>query len=128
MRIDEIDQIVIDRPPVQKKEEVPLHRPGGATVMILNDEYTPAEVVVEAIVAGTGLSPEEAMRRMMKAHTDGWVPIASYATRDMAETVASKIEQHARSNTRYDHYRKYMKNFQGPWPLSCEVMDADELG
>ena len=116
---------VIDRPPVKQNKEVPLHVPGGATVMILNDPVTPAEVVIEAIVYGTGLSSAEAFKRMMQAHQGGWAAIAAYGSRDLAETVASKIENHARSNTKYDHYRKIVKH-SGPWPLAVEVMDSQQ--
>ena len=57
--------------------------------------------------------------------------MASYASRDMAETVANRIEQHARANTNYDHYRPHIphmgrRGFNGPWPLATEVMDADQ--
>jgi ATP-dependent Clp protease adapter protein ClpS len=124
MRLDEIQPDVIDTPAIHQ-QEVPIHLPGGATVMILNDDVTPAEVVIEAVVYGTGLSPAEAESRVLRAHQGGWAPVASYASRDLAETVANKIETHARNNTRYDHYRQYV-NHRGPWPLSAEVMDAEQ--
>ncbi|CAB4133545.1 COG2127 Uncharacterized conserved protein [uncultured Caudovirales phage] len=116
---------VLDRPPVIQREEVPLHIPGGATVMILNDNVTPAEVVVEAIVSATGMSPGLAQERMMRAHQGGWAPIAAYSNKDVAETIADKIMRHARSNTDYDHYRRYVRH-TGPWPLQAEVMDAEQ--
>lgn len=127
MKIYEIitEAEVLDPNKVTQKQEVPLHVPGGATVIILNDHVTPAEVVVEAVVAGTGLSPEVAEKRVRNAHTRGWAAVASYASRDMAETVADKIMRHAQSNTRYDHYRRFIK-YNGPWPLTAEVMDADQ--
>lgn len=129
--ISEAEQNVIDRPPVKKKEEVPLHVPGGATVVVLNDPVTPGEVVIEAVMYGTGLSQGEAIKRVMQAHTGGYAAVASYASRDLAESVAQKIEQHARSNKRYDHYRPHIPymgraGYNGPWPLTCEVMDADQ--
>jgi ATP-dependent Clp protease adapter protein ClpS len=114
---------VVDRPPVRQREEVPLHVPGGATVVILNDPVTPAEVVVEAVVHGTGLSPDEAWRRVNRAHQGGWAPVASYASYDLAETVAERIMAHARNNTNYDHYRQFVRH-QGPWPLTAEVTEA----
>lgn len=123
--IKEAESTVIDRPPVSKQQEVPLNVPGGATVMILNDDITPWEVVVEAIMHGTGLSEAEAMRRMRRAHEGGWAPIASYASRDLAETVANRIQSHAMNNRSYDHYRRY-SGYQGPWPLAVEVVDAEQ--
>lgn len=126
MKIRELfENQTIDRSPVQQNQEVPLHVPGGATVMILNDNVTPAEVVIEAVMYATKLSLEEAERRVFQAHTDGWTPVASYASRDVAETVANKIEQHARQNTRYDHYRQFV-GYHEPWPLAAEVMDAEQ--
>lgn len=114
-----------DRPPVQQRQEVPLYVPGGATVVIMNDDVTPYEVVIEAVVHGTGLSPAEASRRVNQSHREGWAPVASYGSRDIAETVANRIEQHARSNNRYDHYRPLIP-YNGPWPLAAEVLDADQ--
>lgn len=119
---------VLDRPPVLDRQEVPLHRPGGFTVMILNDDKTPFEVVVEAVMYGTGLDAGEAMARVRRAHEGGWAAVASYGSKDLAETVADKIMRHASNNTRYDHYRQHphFRNFRGPWPLTAEVMEAGD--
>lgn len=126
MKLSEI-QDVIDREKITTpvKKEVPLNEPGGFTVVILNDPVTPAEVVVEAIMHATGLPQNEAFKRMMNAHQNGWVPIASYSSKDIADTVASKIETHAYNNKNYDHYKQYTKH-NGPWPLTAEVMQAGE--
>jgi ATP-dependent Clp protease adapter protein ClpS len=125
--IDTDDDTVIDRPTVRQRQEVPLYVPGGFTVVILNDNVTPFEVVVEAVVAGTRLSPGEAARRVHQAHGQGWAPVASYSNRDIAETVASNIENHAAANTNYDHYKAMQRPpHRGPWPLTCDVMDAEQ--
>ena len=126
---------VLDRTPVDQQQEVPLDTPGGATVMILNDPVTPAEIAIEAVMYGTGHSEGEAARRVLRAHEGGWYPVAAYSSRDIAETVADKIMSHARSNTRYDHYRSMPGiprsprgpgGHRGPWPLQAEVMDAEQ--
>ncbi len=119
------DAEVIDRTPTHQKKEVPLYVPGGATVVVLNDNVTPFEVAVEAVVYGTHLSVAEATKRIMAAHKGGWSPVASYGTRDVAETVAHNIEEHAAHNPNYDHYKPHVPH-HGPWPLTCEVMDADQ--
>jgi ATP-dependent Clp protease adapter protein ClpS len=130
--IREAEQEVIDRPPVLNRppaeKEKAYDFPGGATVMILNDDKTPGEVVVDAIVAGTGMPASEAFKRMMRAHQGGWAPVASYSSKDMAETVADRIMRHAQRNSNYDHYRQHphFRNFSGPWPLQAEVMDAKQ--
>lgn len=117
---------VIDRPPVRQRNEVPLHIPGGFTVCIQNDHITPFQVVIEAIVAATGMDIGEATNRMLRAHTSGLAPVAAYASRDVAETRASQIEQHARSNDRWDEIRPHIppRGFYDPWPLQTEVLDA----
>jgi ATP-dependent Clp protease adapter protein ClpS len=137
---------ILDKERVTQKQEVPLHAPGGAggriggkqgvaaaapggaTVVVFNDNITPYEVAVEAIASATGLSEAEAASRMMKAHTQGWAPVAAYANKDVAESVADKIMRHAQQNTGYDHYRSHpqLKNFRGPWPLHAEVLDAQQ--
>jgi ATP-dependent Clp protease adapter protein ClpS len=119
---------VVDRPPVQQPTQAPVHVPGGSTVVVLNDPYTPFEVAVEAVEHGVPLTKDEALRRMMKAHRQGWAAVASYASKDMAETVADRIMRHAHQNTNYDHYKRHIppRGWNGPWPLHAEVMDADD--
>jgi ATP-dependent Clp protease adapter protein ClpS len=119
------EEMDLDDVRLTSRREVPLYVPGGATVVVFNDDNTPFEVVIEAIVAATKLSPSEAAKRMMQAHSQGWSPVASYPTRDIAETVSSNIEHHAAINDRYDEYKR-IQNWRGPWPLTCDVMDADQ--
>jgi ATP-dependent Clp protease adapter protein ClpS len=119
---------VTDRPPTHQHQQAPVHVPGGSTVVVLNDPYTPFEVAVEAVEHGVPLTKDEALRRMMKAHRQGWAAVASYASKDMAETVADRIQRHAHQNTNYDHYKRHIppRGWSGPWPLHAEVMDADD--
>lgn len=116
------------KPPVGQQQEKSADKPGGFTVMILNDGMTPAEVVIEAISSVTGMSQEAAFDKMMKAHQGGWAPIKSYGSKDLAETIAHGIMRHAQQNDRYDQYRRHphFRNFKGPWPLTAEVMDAQQ--
>jgi len=126
MRLNEIaEETVLDRPPSTDKQDAPLYVPGGATVVVLNDNVTPFQVVIAAIMHGAGLSKFAATKRMMQAHRGGWSAVASYASRDLAETVASRIEEHAAGNTDYDML-KPMVSHRGPWPLTCDVMDAED--
>ena len=119
---------VIDRPPTHQQQMAPVHVPNGFTVVVLNDPYTPFEVAVEASEHGVPLTKDEALRRMMKAHRQGWAAIASYASRDMAETVADRVQRHAYQNTNYDHYKRHIppRGWNGPWPLHVEVMEAGD--
>lgn len=119
---------VLDR--IRQLANVPAaaKKPGGFTVMILNDDKTPAEVVVEAITDVMGMSEGEAYKKMMRAHRGGWAAIKSFGSRDLAETKAEALMAHARSNDRYEHYRQHphFRNFRGPWPLTAEVMEAGD--
>ena len=136
MKLKELFEVmVIDRPktgaPVHPKE-MELNKPGGFNVVILNDEITPAEVVVEALMAAVGLSKAAATKRMLRTHRGGWFVVATYSSADVAETIAERIMQHARGNTGYDHYRTHpslpathpIRRHKGPWPLAAEVMEA----
>jgi ATP-dependent Clp protease adapter protein ClpS len=123
MKLHELkENEVIEKPPVQKKE-IELNKPGGFNVCVLNDPVTPGMLVIDAIVHCVKISPQEAMRRVMHAHKNGWAVVATYASRDLAETVASSIEAYVRNDTKYDKYHEYTGH-PGPWPLAVEVMEA----
>lgn len=124
---------VLDRPPVKQPQEIELDKPGGFNVVLLNDKVTPYEVVVEALMSVLGLSHQGAMKRMMRAHRGGWYVVATYASSDVAETMADRLTMHCRSNKNYDRYRsmpgvpRYPNGpggYQGPWPTTFEVMEA----
>jgi ATP-dependent Clp protease adapter protein ClpS len=124
---------VVDRPPVRGVKEIPLNKPGGFNVVVLNDLVTPGEVVIEAMMSVLGLPRAEAMRRVMKAHKGGWAVCATYASADVAETKAELLMAHCRRNTNWDEYRtapgipRYPNGpggFKGPWPTTFEVMEA----
>lgn len=125
MKVNELltEVETVDKKPSAK--EVPIDKPGGFNVMVLNNDVTPGQVVVEALMHGIGITAEEAIKRMMKIHKTGWSAVAAYASRDLAETVANKIEKHAAGNTRYDAARQ-LNGHKGPWPLDTEVMEAGE--
>lgn len=106
------------------EKEIELNKPGGFNIMILNNPVTPFEVVVEALMSVLGLSESQAYKRMMRAHKGGWSCVATFGSKDIAETKATAIERAAAKNTNYDHYRQFTK-FKDPWPLDVEVMEAD---
>lgn len=123
----EVKDPAVVKPPARQTEEIPLNQPGGFNVIILNDPVTPAEVVVDAVSTAVGISREQAWSRMDSAHRTGWAVVATYAQSDVAETVAERIMQHARANTKYDHYRPYIppRGYFDAWPLTAEVMEAN---
>lgn len=127
------EEVELDRPPVKQPKEIELDKPGGFNVVLLNDNITPYEVVLEALQSVLGLSQQGAYKRMMRAHRGGWHVVATYASGDIAETMAERLTNHCRNNTNYDHYRTMRGiprsprgpgGHQGPWPTAFEVMEA----
>ncbi len=92
-------------------EEAPpqLKRPPMYKVVMLNDDYTPMEFVVETLELFFGANRERATQLMLQVHTQGKAICGVY-TRDIAETKAAQVNQFAR-----DHQH----------PLLCEI-EADE--
>ena len=66
-------------------------------VVMLNDDYTPMEFVVEVLERFFGLSGADATRVMLQVHHQGKAGIGSYS-RDVAETKAAMVVEYARQN------------------------------
>jgi ATP-dependent Clp protease adaptor protein ClpS len=73
-------------------EEPPMYR-----VMLLNDDYTTMEFVVEVLVYVFKKSPEEATRIMLNVHRSG-VGICGIYPLEVAETKVNTVETLAREN------------------------------
>lgn len=90
-----------------------LKRPSMYKVVLLNDDYTPMEFVVEILETYFSMNREQATQVMLTVHTQG-KGVCGVFTRDIAETKAALVNQYAREN---EH------------PLLCEieaVEDGDE--
>jgi ATP-dependent Clp protease adaptor protein ClpS len=64
-------------------------------VMLLNDDYTPMEFVVETIERFFNKSREQATQIMLKVHIEG-VGVCGVYPQDIAETKMSQVMNHAR--------------------------------
>ena len=73
-------------------EEPPMYR-----VMLLNDDYTTMEFVIEVLVYVFQKSPEEATRIMLNVHRSG-VGICGIYPFEVAETKVNTVETLAREN------------------------------
>jgi ATP-dependent Clp protease adaptor protein ClpS len=71
-------------------------RPPLYKVILLNDDYTPREFVVQVLKAVFRMNEDEASRVMMTAHRKGSCVIAVY-TRDVAETKAKEATELGKS-------------------------------
>ena len=87
-----------------------LKKPTMYQVVLLNDDYTPMEFVVELIEKFFYHSREDATRIMLKIHTEGKGVCGIY-TEDVAETKATTVNQYAQ-----DHQH----------PLLCQTEPCDE--
>lgn len=73
-------------------EEPPMYR-----VMLLNDDYTTMEFVVEVLIYVFQKSPEEAARIMLNVHRNG-VGVCGTYPYEVAETKVNTVETLAREN------------------------------
>ena len=72
-------------------------RPPLYKVILLNDDFTPREFVVQVLKAVFRMNEDEAYHVMMTAHRNGSCVIAVY-TRDVAETKAKEATDLGKQN------------------------------
>ena len=82
-----------------------LRRPPLYRVVLLNDDYTPMDFVVEVLEVFFNLNRELATKVMLAVHTEGRA-VCGVFTRDIAETKAMQVNQYARESQH---------------PLLCEI-------
>lgn len=87
-----------------------LKRPPMYKVVMLNDDYTPMDFVVEVLEMFFAMGREQATRIMLQVHTQGKA-VCGVFTRDIAETKAAQVNQYAR---------------QHQHPLLCEIEASGE--
>lgn len=100
---DEGDTAVEESKP--KLKPPPLYK-----VVLLNDDYTPMEFVVEVLETFFSMGREKATQVMLTVHTQG-KGVCGVFTRDIAETKAAQVNQYAR-----DHQH----------PLLAEIEASDD--
>jgi ATP-dependent Clp protease adaptor protein ClpS len=66
-------------------------------VVLLNDDYTPMEFVVEVLEVFFRMGREKATQVMLTVHTQG-KGVCGVFTRDVAETKAAQVNQYAREH------------------------------
>ncbi len=85
-----------------------LKQPSLYKVILLNDDYTPMEFVIDVLMIFFNLDQEKATQVMLAVHTQGKGVCGIY-TRDVAETKADQVNRFSRENKH---------------PLLCEVEPA----
>jgi len=86
-----------------------LKPPAMYKVILLNDDYTPMDFVVEVLESFFGMNRETATKVMLAVHTEGRAVCGIYP-RDIAETKAMQVNQYAR---------------ECQHPLLCEIEKDD---
>ncbi|NIB41175.1 ATP-dependent Clp protease adapter ClpS [Pseudomaricurvus alkylphenolicus] len=111
LSVDDPDEEYGDDLGVVVQESKPLlKRPPMYKVVLLNDDYTPMEFVVETLEIFFSMNREQATRIMLTVHTQGKA-VCGVFTRDIAETKAAQVNQFAREN---EH------------PLLCEIEAVED--
>lgn len=97
MGIDDDEQTIDSTTVVVEEVQPKLKKPSMFKVVLLNDDYTPMEFVVEVLEKFFSLERELAVQVMLKVHTEG-KGICGVFTRELAETKAAQVNQYARVN------------------------------
>ncbi|WP_281646341.1 ATP-dependent Clp protease adapter ClpS [Parendozoicomonas sp. Alg238-R29] len=87
-----------------------LKQPPKYKVILMNDDYTPMDFVVEILEQFFRMSRERATQVMLTVHTQGSAVCGVY-TRDVAETRAEQVNRYSRE---HQH------------PLMCKVQKATD--
>ncbi|AZZ91628.1 ATP-dependent Clp protease adapter ClpS [Hahella sp. KA22] len=90
-------------------EKPALKRPSMYQVVMLNDDYTPMDFVVEVLIRFFNMSEPKATQVMLAVHTQGRA-VCGVFTRDIAESKAAQVNQYS---SECEH------------PLLCEIERAD---
>ena len=94
-----------DRDVVVQEEKPKLKKPALYRVVLLNDDYTPMEFVIDILMMFFSMNQEKSTQVMLAVHTQGKGICGTYS-RDVADTKAAQVNQFARDNKH---------------PLLCEV-------
>jgi len=85
-----------------------LKKPPLYKVILLNDDYTPMEFVVQVLEHFFRMDKEQATRVMLHVHTRG-VGVCGVFSKDIAETKVTQVNEFARANQH---------------PLLCDMEEA----
>lgn len=90
---------------VLEESKADLAPPPMYQIVMLDDDFTPMEFVVDVLQLFFGMNREKATQIMLTVHTQGRASCGTF-TRDVAETKAAQVIKYARENQH---------------PLMCEV-------
>ncbi len=76
-------------------EKPKLEKPPLYKVVLLNDDYTPMDFVVDVLRSFFGMNVEKATQIMLKVHTEG-KGVCGVFSKDVAETKAAQVNDYSR--------------------------------
>ncbi len=82
---------------VEEVSKPELKEPPMYKVVMLNDDYTPMEFVIEVLQMFFNMNREKATQIMLAVHTVGKATCGIY-TRDIAETKSAQVNQYAQES------------------------------
>lgn len=80
-----------------KEAKPKLKRPPLFKVILLNDDFTPMDFVVEVLKTFFGMSEEKATQVMLHVHTRG-IGVCGIFSKDVAETKVRLVNDHSRQH------------------------------
>lgn len=94
---DDGDQLDYEGTVAVAESDPELKKPSMFQVVLLNDDYTPMEFVVEILETFFYMNREKATQVMLTVHTQG-KGVCGVFTKDVAETKAAQVNQYARDS------------------------------
>ena len=76
-------------------EKPKLQRPPMYKVVLINDDYTPMDFVVDVLRSFFNMNVEKATQVMLKVHTEG-KGVCGVFSKDVAETKAAQVNDYSR--------------------------------
>ena len=77
------------------RDKPELARPPLYKVVLINDDYTPMDFVVDILRSFFGMNVEKATQVMLKVHTEGKGVCGAFS-KDVAETKAAQVNDYSR--------------------------------
>lgn len=87
-----VRQNLKERQEKHKEKIPPLYK-----ILLLNDDFTPMDFVIEVLMLFFSMNQEQATRVMLKVHTEG-VGVCGVYTSDIASTKVNQVIEFARRN------------------------------
>jgi len=95
--MSEPDEIDNDHGLAVQEAKPKLKKPPLYKVMLLNDDYTPMEFVVQVLETFFAMDREKATQIMLHVHTKGHA-VCGVFTRDVAETKVTLVNDYSRNH------------------------------